>query len=358
MQQIGQLFVCGFEGIRPNGTILRLIREYGIGGVILFSRNIETPRQTAELVQELQAAAKIPLFIGIDQEGGRVSRLPSPFTRFPGNDALGRTASGRLACRFGRAVGKELAVVGINLDFAPVLDINTRPDNPVIGTRAFGSDPTIVSDLGCAVIDGLQKEIIACGKHFPGHGDTSLDSHLTLPEVPHGIDLLRRRELIPFIRAVACGVESIMTAHVLYRPIDPDYPATLSPKIVQGILRKELHFNGVVFSDDLEMKAVEDHFGIETSSILALQAGVDSLLICHHPEKQEKAIEAVTRSVEEGAISLSRIEESAGRILDLKRRRLSPKPSIDFTEAEETAGWPEHRKLAEEIERPQGGKGS
>jgi len=351
MQQIGQLFVCGFEGTRPDESILRLIREYGIGGVILFARNIKTPLQTAELVQELQAAAEIPLFVGIDQEGGRVARLPAPFTQFHGNDALGRAASRDLAYHFGRATGTELASVGINLDFAPVLDIDTHPDNPVIGTRAFGSDPALVGDLGCAVIKGLQEKVIACGKHFPGHGDTTLDSHLALPEVCHEVGFLRRRELLPFIQAIACGVETIMTAHVLYPHLDPKHPATLSLKIVQKILREELRFNGVVFTDDLEMKAVEDHFGIEASSILALQAGVDGLLICHAPEKQEKAREAVIRAVEKGEIPLSRIEESVGRILDLKRRRLSPQPSIDLAELEKTAGWPEHQRLAEKLSK-------
>ncbi len=348
-EQIGQFFVCGFTGTRPDEAILRLIREYGIGGVILFARNIETPRQTAELIRELQAASKIPLFVGIDQEGGRVARLPAPFTKFPASRLFGRNGSREEARAFGRATGLELAATGINLDFAPVLDIDSHPGNPVIGDRSFGSDPALVSDLGCAVIAGLQERVIACGKHFPGHGDTSLDSHLALPEVRHNLDFLRRRELVPFARAIDCGLETIMTAHVLYRSIDPDYPATLSSKIVQGILREELRFNGVVFSDDLEMKAVEDHFGIEDSSILALQAGVDLLLICHDPAKQEKAIEAVLRAVEAGKIPRSRIEESAGRLLDLKKRRLSPPPSIDLTGLEKGAGWPEHQKLAERI---------
>ncbi len=349
VQQIGQLFVCGFEGIRPDKSILRLIRMYGIGGVILFARNIKTPRQTAELVQELQAAAKIPLFIGIDQEGGRVSRLPAPFTRFPGNAALGQAASRDLAYKFGRATGMELASVGINLDFAPVLDINTHPDNPVIGARAFGDDPVLAGDLGCAVIQGLQKEVIACGKHFPGHGDTSLDSHLALPEVHHDADFLRKRELLPFVQAVACGVETIMTAHVLYPALDPDRPATLSPRIVQSMLRRELRFNGVVFSDDLEMKAVEDRFGIEDASVLALQAGVDALLICHDPDKEERGLEAVIRAVDTGRIPVSRIEEAVGRILDLKRRRLHPLPAIDLQGVERITGWPEHQKLAERL---------
>jgi beta-N-acetylhexosaminidase len=349
IRQIGQLFVFGFEGYRAGEGILRLIRDYGIGGVILFSRNIETPRQTTELVQNLQAHSEIPLLIGIDQEGGIVSRLPEPFTQFPGNHAVGLSGSTDLAYRFGRATGRELASVGINLDFAPVLDINSNPANPVIGTRSFGAVPEQVAKLGCAVIRGLQESVIACGKHFPGHGDTSQDSHLALPSVLMEKEKLQQRELIPFAAAIDGGVEALMTSHVLYPSLDPDLPATLSPAVVQGLLREELRFNGVVVTDDLEMKAVEDHFGTERSCVMALQAGVDLLLICHDPDKQEKGIEAVIRALEAGEISMERVEESVARVLDLKRRRLQSAPPIDTDQMETTIGKEEHHRLAKVI---------
>ena len=350
IKQIAQLFVFGFEGTEPNAHILRMIREFGIGGVILFSRNIQNPLQTAQLIESLQDASEIPLLVGIDQEGGKVARLPLPFTLFPGNHAIGNSGSNELAAAFGRVTAEELSAVGFNLDFAPVLDINTYPNNPVIGIRSFGEDPELVSSLGCAAIQGLQEQgIIACGKHFPGHGDTSLDSHVDLPKLSHAREKLWKREIYPFRRAIACGVETIMTAHVLYTQLDPQYPATLSSKIVTGILREELGFNGLVFSDDLVMKAVEENWGIEKSSVLSLQAGVDSLLICHDPVKQEKALFAVLRAFQEGEITINRIEEAAGRILDLKRRRLLKPFRMDPKTIEEKVGIRAHQELASTI---------
>jgi beta-N-acetylhexosaminidase len=351
LRQIAQLFIFGFDGGVLNDHILRMIQDFGIGGVILFSRNIQSPRQTAELILSLQQASSIPLLVGIDQEGGRVSRLPRPFTSFPGNHALGLSGSRDLAYSFGQATAEELSASGFNLDFAPVLDVNSNPDNPVIGERAFGSNAELVADLGCAVVHGLQEHgVIACGKHFPGHGDTSLDSHLDLPTVPHPRESLQKREMLPFERAIASEVEGIMTAHVLYPQLDPEFPATLSFAIVQNLLRDQFHFNGVVFTDDLEMKAVEDRWGIEKSCVLALQAGVDALLICHDPVKQEKGLHAVIRAVEKGEISAERIEESAGRILDLKRRRIETDRQSDLNHIEEKVGTRSHLELASTIE--------
>ncbi|MEK6775663.1 MAG: beta-N-acetylhexosaminidase [bacterium] len=347
IQQITQLFVFGFDGTEPDAHILRMIRNFGIGGVILFSRNIRDPLQTARLIHSLQDASAIPLLVGIDQEGGRVSRLPSPFTSFPGNHALGLSGSRKLSYAFGRATAEELSSVGINLNFAPVLDVNTRPENPVIGTRAFGGDASLVADLGCSVIRGLQDHgVIACGKHFPGHGDTSLDSHLDLPSVHHNEERIRSLEMLPFQRALLSGMETVMTAHVLYPALDTVLPATLSRRIIQNILREELRFNGVVFTDDLEMKAVEDRWGMERSSVLAINAGVDALIICHDPEKQEKGLHAVMDAVEKGEIPVERIEAAAARILDLKRRWLKTAFYPDLHKIETQVGSREHRELA------------
>jgi len=324
IEKLGQLFLFGFAGLEPDERILRMIRDFGLGGVILFSRNIGDPLQTAKLVEQLQGEAEIPLFIGIDQEGGRVCRLTDHFTRFAGSRALGKAGSFDLARAFGQATGEELSAVGVNLDFAPVLDVDSNPRNPIIGSRSFGEDPELVGRLGCAVIQGLEeKGIIACGKHFPGHGDTVLDSHLALPEVSAGLKTLRERELIPFVRALDCGLGTLMTAHVRYPALDPELPATLSPKIIDKILRKELGFQGVVFSDDLEMKAVDEQFGIEASAVQAINAGVDVVLICKEEGKQEKGMAAVGKAAETGEISQSRIDEAVNRVLALKKQRLA-----------------------------------
>ncbi len=347
MRQLGQFFLFGFDGLEPNPHILRMIEERGIGGVILFSRNIRDPQQTARLIESLQDASETPLFIGIDEEGGPVSRLRPPFTAYPGNRAVGLSGSPELAYGFGRALAQELSAVGINLDFAPVLDVDTHRDNPVIGTRAFGDDPEEVAALGCALIRGLQENgVLACGKHFPGHGDTALDSHHDLPRLPHDKARLRGIELVPFARAIAAGVETLMTAHVVYTGIDPDRPATLSPRLIQGLLREELGFNGVVFSDDLEMKAVATPWGIEQSCVLALQAGVDILIVCHDPVAQEKGLHAVRRAVETGDLTRDQIEAALGRVLDLKRRRLGKPFKADPAVIRKHVGSEAHGKLA------------
>lgn len=350
-RKIGQLFFFGFEGLEPDERILQLIRDFALGGVILFSRNIRDPLQTAELVQRLQAEAKIPLFVGIDQEGGRVCRLTDHFTRFPGNRALGKAGSFELARAFGRATGEELSAIGVNLDFAPVLDVDSNPSNPIIGNRSFGADPGLVGQLGCAVIQGLEeKGVIACGKHFPGHGDTALDSHLALPEVSAPLETLRQRELVPFVRALGCGLATLMTAHVSYRDLDPTCPATLSPKIIDHILRKELGFTGVLFSDDLEMRAVDEHFGIEASAVRAINAGVDVLLICKDGEKQEKGLAAVSKAVEKGEIPSQRVDEAVDRVLTLKRGRLQKPFRTDRDKIEQTLRSRKNLELAATIQ--------
>jgi len=346
-----RLMVFGFEGTEAPPELLAYIRR-GLGGVILFSRNIRDPLQVASLIQTLQAEAEVPLLVGIDQEGGSVSRLPAPFTVLAGNRALGRCGDPAVAYAVGRAVAAELAAVGFNLNFAPVLDVETRPDNPVIGPRSLGSDPNSVAELGCALIRGMQEErVIACGKHFPGHGHTRLDSHHALPEVDRTVEELRRVELLPFARAVTAGVEAMMTAHVRYPALDPDLPATLSPAIVQGILRRELGFEGLLFSDDLEMKAVAEPWGVGTTAAAAIRAGVDMLLVCRDPALQEEAVRGVTLATERGEIPRSRLEEAAARIRDLKRRRLNRLRPPDPERIRSVVAAASHRELAQRLER-------
>ncbi len=357
-QKIGQLLMVGFDGLSPSREIRELITKYHVGGVILFERNIKSPLQIAELCRELQSISpEVPLFIAIDQEGGKgFSRLKKPFTRFPGNHALGncfqKTKSIKLAYKFGEITAKELSAVGINFNLAPVLDVNTNPKNPIIGKRAFGDEPHLVSELGLAVIAGLQdNKVIACGKHFPGHGDTDTDSHKELPIIDHNLERLRKIELRPFQHAIKNGLKAIMTAHILYRKLDDKLPATLSGKIIDGLLRDELGFKGLAMTDDLEMGAIANSFEIEETAVKAVKAGIDILLISHDPDKQKRAFEAIAAAVEKGEISEERLDLSWEWIITLKKSLL---PSLEPPEAErieQVLGDPEHREVAKEVER-------
>jgi beta-N-acetylhexosaminidase len=219
-----------------------------------------------------------------------------------------------------RRIGMELQRLGINLNLAPVLDVNTNPQNPVIGDRAFGADPDLVSRLGVAAIKGFQKGgIIPVGKHFPGHGDTSVDSHKGLPVVDHDLDRIRRVELRPFSAAIKSGLNVIMTAHVLYPRIDPDYPATLSKRVLKGILREDMGFDGVIITDDLNMKAITENYDFRDVVVLAVNAGVDILLICHDRESGVRGYKELMDEVEKGNISVERVNESVRRIVRLKK---------------------------------------
>lgn len=348
-EKIGQLLICGFDGLKPSDEIKGLIKDYHIGGVILFSRNIKDPVQTAKLCSSLQKISKTPLFICIDQEGGKVSRLPKPFTQFAGNAAIGKSNSVKLAYSFGEITAKELKAVGINMDFAPVLDVNTNPDNPVINERAFSDNPNSVSRFGLAVIAGLQDNgAIACCKHFPGHGDTSLDSHYQLPVVEHGIERLKEIELLPFKHAAENDVAAIMTAHVLYKGLDEKYPATLSKKIIHNLLRKEIGFNGLVITDDLEMKAISDNYSVGEAAIGALSAGADIILVCKEHRKQKDAFEAILKSVKDNIISEKRIDESIERITAVKKRYLKDRIT-DEKKIKDIVGIKEYRNIAGEI---------
>lgn len=348
-EKIGQLLICGFDGLKPSDEIKGLIKDYHIGGVILFSRNIKDPVQTAKLCNSLQGLSKTPLFISVDQEGGKVSRLPKPFTQFAGNAAIGKSNSVKLAYAFGEITARELKAVGINMDFAPVLDVNTNPDNPVINERAFSDSPNSVSRFGLAVIAGLQDNgVIACCKHFPGHGDTSLDSHHQLPVVEHGIERLKEIELLPFIHAVENGVSAVMTAHVLYKGLDEKYPATLSRKIIHDLLRKEMGFKGLVITDDLEMKAVSDNYKTGDAAIAALSAGADIILVCKDYEKQKEAREAVLKAVKDNIITEKRIDESVERIMAVKRHFLKD-TEADLKKIKDVVGIDKHLNTAKEI---------
>lgn len=350
-EKIGQMMMIGLHGEELTPEEERLLRKYPFGGFILFGHNLKEPRQILSLCRSLWEREAIhPPFIGIDQEGGRVHRLPPPFTHFPPAALLGKTCNTDLAYRMGLATARELTAVGINLNFAPVLDVHSNTNNPVIGDRSLGSDPKLVGSLGWSIIQGLRKGgVIPCAKHFPGHGDTTQDSHLELPVVQKEEADLRAVELPPFIQACRNQVEAVMTAHVLYPALDPRYPATLSRSIIAELLRKEIQYEGVVLGDDMEMKAISKNFAPEEAASRAVDAGVDMLLFCHQIELAVAAIEHLGRETEAKERLSERVEGSYQRIKRLKERYLKSFTGAGEDQLTEHIGISSHQKLAEEI---------
>lgn len=348
-RRVGQMFVVGFEGTGVDQNLKKLTQEYFIGGVVLFERNIESPRQIAELTNEIQSLSKTPLFVAIDQEGGQVARLKKPFTEFGEAARIAKVNSPKLAFEAFQAMARELRAVGINYNFAPVADLNTNPNNPIIGNRSFGSDPEAVSKMISGVIRGLQRGgVISCAKHFPGHGDTLLDSHLALPEVTHAVERLKAIEWIPFDRAIRSGVETIMTAHILNRNIDPDYPATLSKKTLQ-YLRKDLRFDRVIITDALEMKAISDRYTLEEATLKSVEAGVDLVLTCQSYDKQASAIETLIKKVASSEVPMKLIDLASEHITKLRNKYLVPYQPVDIGKIDEIVGCAEHQKIAEQL---------
>jgi len=357
VRRVGQRFMIGFDGLEASPDVKRLIREFGVGHLILFARNVANPEQVAGLNRELQETARdaghdTPLLIAVDQEGGRVARMGPPWTVWPPLRALGRIGTGAedLARRMGAALAAECASAGIKCDFAPIVDVDTNPKNPIIGNRSFGDDPDLVGKLGVAMIEGLQGGgVVACAKHFPGHGDTDLDSHLELPTVEQSRSRLEDVEIRPFKRAIAARVATIMMAHVLYPELDAEYPASISKPVVDGILRRELKYDGVVLTDDLEMKAVADRWTPDRSSVMALQAGCDIVPVCQSHDAQVTAIEGAVRAVEAGEVAFRAMDDALARVRRVKERYLLPYRDPDPRRARATAGKPEFMALAQEI---------
>ncbi|HZC06654.1 MAG TPA: glycoside hydrolase family 3 N-terminal domain-containing protein [Ktedonobacterales bacterium] len=325
-RQIGQLFMVGFTGTEPTPEIVEMIQRWHIGGVILFSRNCRDARQVSRLTHDLQRIARdaghpAPLLIATDQENGLVRRLGASMTNFPGAMALGATRDAALTQAVAEATGQELRALGVNMNLAPDADVNSNPANPVIGVRSFGEDPQLVARLVAAAVIGQRAAGVASVlKHFPGHGDTAVDSHLGLPTVPYALKRLERVELAPFRAGVAAGAESVMLAHLRLPELAPDdIAASLSPVIVR-LLRDALGFSGVIMTDCLEMDAIAKTVGVERGSEMALRAGVDIVLISHHIEPQRAAIALARAAVASGGLSADAIRGSAARVLDLKTR--------------------------------------
>lgn len=354
-REIGQLLIGSLPGDTITAEIRSLAREFSLGGVIFFARNIEAPEQVAELSHDVQTlSTELPLWVSVDQEGGRVARLKAPFTVWPPMAVLGRSGDVSLAARFGKALATELRAVGITLDYAPVLDIHTNPKNPIIGDRALAEDAEAVARLGTAIIESLQSNgVAACGKHFPGHGDTSVDSHLELPLVEHPPDRITRVELVPFRAAVKAGVAFIMTAHVLVPSLDEEKPATLSRRIVQGMLRDDLGFAGVILSDDLEMKAIAKSCTVPDAAVQAIAAGCDGLLVCSGDvHVQAATLEALVRAVEQNVIPYTRLEDALKRLRVAKERFLAaPVATQQHAQLRHVLGCDEHQRIVDEMSR-------
>lgn len=357
-RQIGQLLIAGFDGHQIPVELKALAREFGLGGVILFARNIAEPEQVAELCYEAaRLVPELPLWVSVDQEGGRIARLKAPFTEWPPMETIGRSGDVQLAERFARALGAELKAVGITLDYAPVLDVHTNPKNPVIPRdRALAEKAEEVARLGSAIVRALQAEgVAACGKHFPGHGDTSVDSHLELPLVEQPPDRLRAVEFVPFKAAIDAGVATIMTAHVLVPSLDETRPATLSRDVVTAILREELRYEGVILSDDLEMKAIANQYPVPSAAVLAVEAGCDGVLICSGDhDVKAAALESLVRAVETERLRLSRVEDALRRQQRAKERFLAApvltRP-LQGRALRQLLGRDEHRAVADEMAR-------
>ncbi|MYL38159.1 glycoside hydrolase family 3 protein [Halobacillus litoralis] len=369
-EKVGQMLMPDFRNWDGRNVtkmlpeIEDLVKEYHLGGVILFRENVVTTEQTTELVADYQnAAEKYGLLVTIDQEGGIVTRLQSG-TDFPGNMALGATRSEELSRDVGRAIGEELSALGINMNLAPDMDVNNNPDNPVIGVRSFGENPELVADMGQAYMAGLQETgVAATAKHFPGHGDTAVDSHIGLPEVPHDKERLKEVELYPFQQAMDAGIDAVMTAHVTFPEIDDTkviskkdgeeiaLPATLSKKVLTGLMREEMGYEGLVITDALNMNAIQEHFGSVDAVIRAINAGTDIVLM---PVGLEEVAGGIYEAVGTGEIEMKTIEDSVERILTMKIRRGIIKseqpPSLEdqVANAKEVVGSEEHKQVEKE----------
>ena len=317
--QPGQLLFAGLPGLDVPDELASLIASGRVGGVTLFARNIGTPDETRALIRRLHdlAPQNAPLCVAIDQEGGRVQRLRDPWTEFPPMRVLGERGDLADTGAVAEALGRELGDAGFDLDFAPCCDVDSNPDNPVIGDRSFARTSADVGRHAKAFIAGLQATgVAACAKHFPGHGDANVDSHLSLPRLDLSLERLRKIELPPFAAAAAADVACMMTAHVVIEPLDPDWPATLSPKAI-GLLRDEIGYDGLVFTDDLEMKAVADHHSPGEIVDRALGAGVDAFLVCSRDDLRDAILGALE------ATPAARLETSLDRMARFKRRWLS-----------------------------------
>jgi beta-N-acetylhexosaminidase len=340
----GPALALGFEGTRIPDDVLASVEEAGLGGIILFDRNCPT----LEALLSLTAAARAlgpAVLVMVDHEGGRVHRLPPPFTRFPPAAAVGRSGEPRLAAAVARAMARELRAAGFHSGLGPVLDCLVEPASTVIGERAFGADPDVVAACGVAFVEAMLGEgLIPVAKHFPGHGRTPLDSHVALPDVGATLEDLERADLLPFRAALEAGCPAVMVAHVRYRALDPARPASLSPEVIGGLLRGRLAFSGLVLSDDLEMGAVTGTEGVAGAAVRFLAAGGDLALVCRSAEARREAAVAIGMEIDRGTLDLA---DAASRRRAVRRLAEAVGPAPDVS----VIGCAEHRALAQEVSR-------
>lgn len=355
VDKIGQLFIIGIRDKVLTQDEAEFIVKNNIGGVILFGRNIETPQQVHSLVKSIQALRhktrdKLPLFIAIDMEGGRVARFQKPFTQWPPAQFLGKLDSTSVAFRYAMGMGTELKAVGVNVDFAPCVDVLTNAKNVLIGDRSLSSDPEQVAKLASALVRGYIKSgVIPCAKHFPGHGNTIVDSHDDLPVEEADLERLRNVEMIPFKKAFRARLDMVMTAHIKFPKVDPEWPVTLSETFLKGLLRTELRYRNLIISDDLDMKALASHYKTEQIPVRAFQAGCDILMYCNNFENPRVALEAMLKATKEQKISAQQIDVSYNRVISLKKDFLQQPDPLDWSEAAKWVGHPDHLRLAESI---------
>jgi beta-N-acetylhexosaminidase len=339
-------FILGFDGAGVPPDLAALLGQ-GLAGVAIYPRNFASPAGLRALTDQIRAASAAPVVIGIDQEGGTTFSLPPPFTAWPSPAELGRLGDAALVERVARAIAVELRAVGVNTDFAPMLDLAVNPESPVTRGRSFGRAPGDVARLGAAFLRGLAAEgVLGCAKHFPGHGDTTTDPHLDLPSFDGTMERLQREELVPFAAAIAANTPMIMTAHILLPQIDATLPASLSPAILEGILRRELTFEGVLLADDLGMGALAQRYGCGESAVITLEAGTDIAMLCHNSTAVPEAIRAVTAALGNGRFDPARWAAGRRRIATLRMRITEterPSPPLDVI------GSRPHRLLADDV---------
>lgn len=337
-EKIGQLVMTGVDGYVSDEHSEQLISQYHVGGFVILGQNVKNTNQVLELINSLKAANtgagnRVPLFIGVDQEGGRVSRMPGEFVKIPAAKTIGAADSEDFSYKVGSLLAQEVKAFGYNVDFAPVLDINSNPKNPVIGDRALSSKPEVVSRLGVETMKGIRSQnIIPVVKHFPGHGDTSVDSHTGLPVLDFDMERLRSFELLPFAEAIKNDADAVMVAHILFPKIDSQYPASMSESIITGILKKELGFKGLVLTDDMAMGAIIKNYDSGAAAVRSINAGADIVLVCHDFDREKAVIEALKKAAESGEIKSERLDDSVYKILQLKQKYMitdEKVPSVD-----------------------------
>ncbi len=356
-EYIGQQLIIGLSGEELTQDEAQFIVENNVGGIILFDRNLKDVEQIHKLICDIQQLRyklpeKTPLFISIDMEGGRVHRLKPPFTQWPAAKNLGDMNSSNITFQFTQLMGRELKAIGINLDYAPCVDVLMNDENEVIGDRALSTDPDIVAKLSSAMVRGyIKSDVLSCAKHFPGHGYTSVDSHFDLPVDKRTLaDLEKQGDLEPFKKVIKARVDMIMTAHIQYPNIDSQFPVTLSPLFIKQFLREALRYRGIVITDDLDMKALTKHYPIEEIPVMALQAGANMLLYCNEPKSPVKAVKNIAKALSDERLEIDVIRKNYDLIIKTKLKKLkNPVEPFSLEKAQKIIGRKEHVDFAQAV---------